>query len=229
MGFVALYALEEKMADIFELFKKIEKEKVPQVPITHIVCGLGNPGEKYLRTRHNAGFIAIDYICEKLGVRCDRAKFKALCCEATIDGKRMLLMKPQTFMNNSGEAVRDAAEFYKISPENIIVLVDEIALAPGAMRIRSKGSAGSHNGLKSIIYHLNADNFPRIRIGVGERPNPQYDLADWVLGNLSKDDIDNMMQCFEATLDAVPLIADGKTDMAMSRCNGLKPKEKTNE
>ena len=217
------------MADIFDLFKKIEKKSEPQAPITHIVCGLGNPGDKYLKTRHNAGFIAIDYMCEKLGVRCERAKFKSLSAEATIGGKRMLLMKPQTFMNNSGEAVREAADFYKIAPENIIVIVDEIALSPGAMRIRSKGSAGSHNGLKSIIYHLTSDNFPRIRIGVGERPNAQYDLADWVLGNLSNDDIENMMQCFEATLDSIPLIADNKTDMAMSRSNGLKPKEKTNE
>ncbi len=217
------------MADIFELFKKIEKKSETQAPITHIICGLGNPGDKYEKTRHNAGFFAVDYICEKLSVRCDRAKFKALCGEATIGGKRMLLMKPQTFMNNSGEAVRDAAAFYKIAPENIIVIVDEIALPPGAMRIRSKGSAGSHNGLKSIIYHLESDTFPRIRIGVGERPDPEYDLADWVLGNLSKNDIDNMMQCLEATLDAIPLIADGKTDMAMSKCNGLKPKETTNE
>ena len=168
-------------------------------------------------------------MCEKLGVRCERAKFKSLSAEATIGGKRMLLMKPQTFMNNSGEAVREAASFYKIPAENIIVLVDEIALAPGAMRVRAKGSAGSHNGLKSIIYHLEKDTFPRIRIGVGERPNPQYDLADWVLGNLSSADIEAMMPCLEATLDAIPLIADGKTDMAMSKCNGIKPKEKTYE
>ena len=217
------------MADIFDLFKKIEKKSEPQAPITHIVCGLGNPGDKYLKTRHNAGFIAIDYMCEKLGVRCERAKFKSLSAEATIGGKRMLLMKPQTFMNNSGEAVREAASFYKIPAENIIVLVDEIALAPGAMRVRAKGSAGSHNGLKSIIYHLEKDTFPRIRIGVGERPNPQYDLADWVLGNLSSADIEAMIPCLEATLDAIPLIADGKTDMAMSKCNGIKPKEKANE
>ncbi len=217
------------MADIFELFKKIEKKSEPQAPITHIVCGLGNPGDKYAKTRHNAGFIAIDYICEKLSVRCDRAKFKSLCGEATVGCKRMLLMKPQTFMNNSGEAVREAAAFYKIAPENIIVIVDDIALAPGAMRVRAKGSAGGHNGLKSIIYHLESDTFPRIRLGVGEKPNPEFDLADWVLGTFSKDDIDNMMQCFEATLDSIPMIADGKTDMAMGRCNGLKPKSKRGE
>ena len=218
------------MADIFELFKKIEKKSRPQVPITHIICGLGNPGDKYLRTRHNAGFIAIDYICEKLSVRCDRSKFKALTGEVTIGGKRMLLMKPQTFMNNSGEAVGEAAAFYKIAPENIMVIVDDISLAPGAMRVRAKGSAGGHNGLKSIIYHLESDNFPRIRMGVGEKPNPEYDLADWVLGNFSGNDIDAMLPCLEAMLnDAIPLIADGKTDMAMSKCNGIKPPKKENE
>jgi PTH1 family peptidyl-tRNA hydrolase len=126
-GICGVYHLkgELRMADIFDLFKKIEKKSEPQAPITHIVCGLGNPGDKYLKTRHNAGFIAIDYMCEKLGVRCERAKFKSLSAEATIGGKRMLLMKPQTFMNNSGEAVRQAASFYKIPAENIIVLVDE--------------------------------------------------------------------------------------------------------
>ena len=120
------------MADIFDLFKKIEKKSEPQAPITHIVCGLGNPGDKYLKTRHNAGFIAIDYMCEKLGVRCERAKFKSLSAEATIGGKRMLLMKPQTFMNNSGEAVREAASFYKIPPERIIAIADGVITESGS-------------------------------------------------------------------------------------------------
>lgn len=210
------------MADIFDLFKKIEKKTDNSAPITHIVVGLGNPGDKYLRTRHNAGFIAIDYICEKLNARCDRLKFKALTGEITVGGKRMLIMKPQTFMNLSGEAVSAAADFYKIAPENIIVIVDDIALAPGGMRIRNKGSAGGHNGLKSIIEHLSSDNFPRIRLGVGEKPDPQYDLADWVLGTFSRQDIDDMLPCLDATIDAVSLIADGKTDLAMSKFNKKK-------
>ncbi|MBQ8474758.1 MAG: aminoacyl-tRNA hydrolase [Clostridia bacterium] len=211
------------MADIFELFKKIEKKNdTPAAPITHLVVGLGNPGDKYLRTRHNAGFIAIDYICEKQNVRCDRLKFKALTGEITLGGKRMLLMKPQTFMNLSGEAVSAAADFYKIAPENIIVIVDDIALAPGGMRIRRGGSAGGHNGLKSIIEHLSSDAFPRIRIGVGEKPNAEYDLADWVLGTFSREDIDAMLPCLDGALDSVGLIADGKTDMAMGKYNKKK-------
>ena len=217
------------MADIFDLFKQISKEKTTASgPVTHIIAGLGNPDEKYAKTRHNAGFIAIDYMCEKYGYECKKAKWNSLCGEATVGGHRTLLMKPLTYMNNSGTAIRDAAEFYKVAPENIIVIVDDISLAPGGMRIRSSGSAGGHNGLKSIIYHLESDAFPRIRLGVGEKPHKDYDLADWVLGNLSKADIEDMMQCFEGCKEACELIMDGKCDMAMSKFNGMKPKKKEN-
>ena len=215
------------MADIFELFKQISKSApASTVPVTHIIVGLGSPGDKYVKTRHNAGFLAIDYMCEKFGFECKRAKWNALTGEAQMGDFRVLLMKPQTYMNNSGEAVRDAAQFYKIPAENIIVLVDDTTLAPGSMRIRAKGSAGGHNGLKSIIYHLESDTFPRIRIGVGEKPHREMDLADWVLGNFSKEDIENMMPCFEACREASELIMKGKIDMAQSRCNGLKAPKK---
>ncbi len=215
------------MSDIFELFKKISKDSpAASVPVTHIIVGLGNPGDKYVKTRHNAGFLAIDYMCEKYGYECKRVKWNALTGEAQMGGFRVLLMKPLTFMNNSGEAVRDAAQFYKIPPENIIVLVDDTALAPGAMRIRAKGSAGGHNGLKSIIYHLESDNFPRIRLGVGEKPHREMDLADWVLGSFSASDIENMMPCFEVCREASELIMGGKIDLAQGKCNGLKPKKK---
>ena len=135
---------------------------------------------------------------------------------------RALLMKPQTFMNNSGEAVGEAAKFYKIAPENIIVIVDDIYQAPGRMRIRKNGSAGGHNGLKSIIEHLGADTFPRIKIGVGEKPSPEYELADWVLARIPKADEEPMFKIFEATADCIPMILDGKTDDAMGKFNGLK-------
>ena len=140
------------MANIFDLFKKIEKS--PASPVTHIVCGLGNPGEKYEKTRHNAGFLAIDALCQQLGVRCDRAKFKALTGEASIGDVRVLLMKPQTFMNASGEAVSEAARFYKIPAENIIVISDDVAQDIGRVRIRKSGSAGGQKGLTSILEHL---------------------------------------------------------------------------
>ena len=174
------------MSNIFDLFKSIEK-KTETRPITHIIAGLGNPGEKYANTRHNAGFIAIDYLAEKLGVRVDRVKFHALVGECELGGKRVLLMKPETFMNSSGVAIGEAAAFYKIPPENVIVLHDEISFDAGVIRIRRKGSAGGHNGLKSIIEHLSSEGFPRIKIGVGQKPSPDYDLVDWVLGKFPKD------------------------------------------
>ena len=174
--------------NIFDLFKKIEQGQKPKAPITHIVAGLGNIGKAYERTRHNAGFLAIDYIAEKAGVKIDRVKFHATVAEATIGDTGVLLMKPTTLMNNSGVAIAEAAAFYKIPPENIIVLHDEISFDPGIIRIRRKGSAGGHNGLKSIIAHVGSQDFPRIKIGVGKKPSPEYDLADFVLGKFPEDD-----------------------------------------
>ena len=211
------------MADIFDLFKKIEAErKSASSNIEYIIVGLGNPGEKYSRTRHNAGFLAIDYLSQKYSADVNQLKFKSLIGDVKIGEHRALLMKPQTFMNNSGEAVGEAAKFYKIAPENIIVIVDDIYQAPGRMRIRKNGSAGGHNGLKSIIEHLGADTFPRIKIGVGEKPSPEYELADWVLARIPKADEEPMFKIFEATADCIPMLLDGKTDDAMGKFNGLK-------
>ncbi len=202
------------MSNIFDLFKKIEK-KEDLTPISAIIAGLGNPGAQYDKTRHNAGFVAIDHIAEAAGVRIDRAKFHALTAEARIGNSRVLLMKPQTFMNNSGIAVAEASSFYKLSCEQVIVLHDEISFDPGIIRIRRKGSAGGHNGLKSIIEHLGSENFPRVKIGVGKKPSPEYDLADWVLGKLPKNDSDAIMSRLSDIRGAVELILAGRIDDAM--------------
>ena len=203
------------MANIFDLFKKIESTG-SSLPITHIVAGLGNIGKEYEKTRHNAGFMAIDALAEKCGVRIDRVKFHALTSEATIGGVRVLLMKPTTYMNNSGVAISEAAAFYKIAPENVIVLHDEISFDVGVMRIRRRGSAGGHNGLKSIIAHLGSDAFPRIKIGVGKKPSPEYDLVDFVLGKFSQDDLAKLSEQNGSVIAAVELMLAGKIDEAMN-------------
>ncbi len=208
------------MSNIFDLFKQIEKKNDTGLAnITHLVVGLGNPGEKYMLTRHNVGFMTLDYISEKMNIKITRSKFKALVGDGDIGGKRVLFMKPQTFMNNSGEAVREAVDFYKIPVENVIVIYDDISLSPGKMRIRTKGSDGGHNGIKSIIYHLNSNEFPRIKIGVGAKPNPEYDLADWVLGNIAKDDREPTFKCIENSYKALQLMLEGKTEQAMGSYN----------
>ena len=204
------------MTDIFSLFKKIETSG-SNLPITHIIAGLGNPGKEYEKTRHNAGFLAIDYIAEKAGVKIDRLKFRALTAEATIGGARVLLMKPETFMNSSGDAIGAAASFYKIPPENVIVLHDEISFNPGIIRIRRKGSAGGHNGLKSIIACLGSDAFPRIKIGVGQKPSPDYDLVNWVLGKFSSADMEKLGEVYSPVYSSTELIVSGKIDDAMCK------------
>ena len=204
------------MSNIFDLFKKIET-KADTTPVSYIIAGLGNPGAQYAKTRHNVGFVAIDYIADKLGVRIDRAKFHALVTEVKIGNTRVLLMKPETFMNNSGVAIGEAAAFYKIAPDHVIVLHDEISFEPGIIRIRRKGSAGGHNGLKSIIAHLASEDFPRVKIGVGKKPSPDYDLADWVLGKMPKDASDAVDSRNEDILGAVRFITEGKIDEAMQR------------
>lgn len=204
------------MTSIFDLFKKIE-EGGDAAPISAIVVGLGNPGREYEKTRHNIGYVAIDYIAEKLGHKIDRARYHALTAEVKIGPTRVLLMKPTTFMNNSGLAVGEAAAFYKIPPERIVVLHDEISFEPGRMRIRRKGSAGGHNGLKSIISSLGSDAFPRVKIGVGEKPVPEYDLADWVLGRLPKEDNLKISDRLPDIMASVELILGGEIDLAMQR------------
>lgn len=207
------------MAGIFDLFDKIkaDREAKAQEPISFIVAGLGNPGAKYERTRHNVGFIAADYIAGRLSAKIDRARFDSLCCEVTIAGRRGLILKPTTYMNNSGIAIRHAADFYKIAPENIIVLHDEISFEPGVFRIRRKGSAGGHNGLKSIIAHLGSENFPRIKLGVGAKPHPEYDLADWVLSTMTDAGMGAFLDRLGDVFSAVELIIKGDIDGAMSR------------
>ena len=208
------------MSNIFDLFKQIEKKDTPAAGnLTHLVVGLGNPGDKYTFTRHNTGFMALDFIAEKCGVRVDRARFKSLCADARIGEHRVLLMKPQTFMNLSGEAVREAADFYKIPPENILVLFDDINFDVGVMRIRRNGSDGGHNGIKSIIYQLNSDAFPRVKIGVGKKPSPDYDLADYVLGTYSDADKKTLFSMLSRVYDGVDLILSGQIDKAMNLYN----------
>lgn len=205
------------MSNIFDLFKKIEKTREAKAPITHIVVGLGNIGKQYERTRHNVGFLAIDYIAERLGVKIDRVKFHASVCECNIGGVGVLLMKPSTLMNNSGIAIAEAAGFYKIPPENVIVLHDEISFDPGKIRIRRKGSAGGHNGLKSIIAHLGSQDFPRVKIGVGQKPSPEYDLADFVLSKLPDADFAQISERFPDIFESVKLITAGDIETAMQR------------
>ena len=204
------------MANIFDLFKKIESQG-SSAPITHIVVGLGNIGTEYDKTRHNAGFMAIDELAKKYGASIDRAKFHALVGEANIGGKRVLLMKPTTYMNNSGVAVAEAASFYKIPNENVIVLHDEISFDVGVFRIRRKGSAGGHNGLKSLIAHLGGEDFPRIKIGVGKKPSPDHDLVDFVLGKFSKEHLTALSGISADIIASVELMLDGKIDEAMNK------------
>ena len=203
------------MSNIFDLFKKIET--TPQGPVSFIIVGLGNVGKQYELTRHNAGFLAIDRIAEKYGAKIDRVKFHATVGECTIGGKRVLLMKPTTLMNRSGLAVGEAASFYKIPAENILVLHDEISFDPGMLRIRRKGSAGGHNGLKSLIASLGSDEFPRVKIGVGKKPNPEYDLADWVLGKMPEGDMKAMSSRFDDIAVAAEMIVKGDIDGAMAK------------
>ena len=207
---------------IFDIFKKLDEEKAAKAsqPIEWIVVGLGNPGAKYDNTRHNAGFRALEGYCARSGQKIDRMKFKALAGEGMLGGKRVLFLKPQTFMNLSGEAVRPAADFYKIPPEHIIVISDDTALDVGKLRIRKSGSAGGHNGLKSIIQHLGTDQFPRIRVGVGKKPHPDYDLADWVLGKFQGEDRKAIAAAVERCADAVECYIKEGPDRAMNKFNG---------
>ncbi len=205
------------MGNIFDIFDKLKKEEKSVTAVSFLIVGLGNPGAKYEKTRHNVGFIAVDDIAKRLGVRIDRAKYHALITEVTIDGKRGILMKPETYMNNSGVAVAEAVRFYNIQPENVIVLHDEISFDPGLFRIRRKGSAGGHNGLKSIIEHLGSQDFPRIKLGVGQKPHPEYDLADWVLGKLPDGDMKKFTDRLDDVFESVRLIIVGNIDGAMSK------------
>ncbi len=210
------------MADIFELLKRIsrENEEKAAMPVSFIVAGLGNPGAKYTFTRHNAGFLAVDYMSQKLGFECKKLKFKALTCETTVNGVKVLFMKPETFMNLSGEAVRAASDFYKLPPERVLVISDDVSLPVGKVRIRAKGSDGGQKGIRSITEHLGTDKFLRIRIGVGEKPSPEWDMADWVLSTFSDEDKKLIFDSFSRVTDAVGYIVTDNLETAQSKCNG---------
>ena len=196
-----------------------KRNTTPSGPPEYLIVGLGNPGRQYELTRHNAGFLFADLLADKHNVKINKIQFKSVTASIELGGHKCLLMKPQTLMNKSGEAVKQAAAFYKIPPEKIIVVFDDISLPCGKLRIRRKGSAGGHNGIKSIIYLMNSDNFPRVKLGVGEKPHPDYDLADWVLSNFKKDEIPALRETAEKACDAVELMVQGETDKAMSNFN----------
>lgn len=191
----------------------------PSNGVTHIIVGLGNPGSQYEYTRHNIGFLAIDQIAKEYNTKIDRLQFKALYSKISINGIQTLLVKPQTYMNNSGESVRGFMDYYKIPPENVVIIFDDISLDVGSMRVKRKGSAGGHNGLKSIFYLTKSDNFPRIKIGVGAKPHPDYDLADWVLSRFNKDELKVYQNLFDNIIKASTLIISGQTDLAMNQYN----------
>ena len=191
----------------------------PSGPVTWLVVGLGNIGDRYDRTRHNVGFDVIDEIADKLDIPVQRLKYKALTNTALLGGEKVLLMKPVTYMNLSGEAVEQAAAFFKVPPKHIIVLSDEVALPPGKLRIRQNGSAGGHNGLKNIIAHLHSDQFPRIRIGVGSKPHPDYDMADWVLGTPQGEDRKLVDSAIQRAAQAVETYIKEGPQAAMSKFN----------
>ena len=197
--------------------------------VEYIVAGLGNPGKQYELSRHNAGFLCLDILSNRLGFRTDRIKFNALTADVMISGKRCLVMRPQTYMNLSGDAVKAAADFYKIPSDRVIIVYDDIDLPVGALRIRRKGSAGGHNGIKSIIAQLGSDEFPRLKIGVGAKPDPDYDLKDYVLGTFSKADQEILKTTMAKACDGIEMIVSGDIDGAMAKCQISPKKEKKNE
>lgn len=182
-----------------------------------IVVGLGNPGMAYEGTRHNAGYDALTVLAKDAGIELAKKQFKALVGTGTIEGKKVLLMFPQTFMNNSGEAVAAAMNFYKLTPQQLLVLSDDIALDVGGVRVRKKGSDGGQKGLRSIITHIGSSDFARVRIGVGAKPHPAYDLADWVLSKYKADERERMDDAFERAAAAARLVIRGDVDEAMNR------------
>ena len=181
-----------------------------------MLVGLGNPGAQYARTRHNMGFLALDLLEKQLGADKEKQRHQALRASAVWHGQKLLLVRPQTFMNASGLAVQQAASYYKLPPERIVVLFDDISLPVGKIRVRPSGSAGGHNGIKSIIAQLGTEEFPRIRVGVGAKPNPQYDLADWVLSKFSEEDMTALQPALEHAADAAVKIVGGDMNTAMN-------------
>lgn len=182
----------------------------------YLVVGLGNPGDKYENTRHNCGFMMLDSLCEKYNCSIDKRKFRGFTGECNIGDNRILLLKPDTFMNNSGISVKQATDFYKIKPEQVIIVFDDISLSAGKLRIRRKGGDGGHNGIKSIVSELNSEDFPRIKIGVGSKPDG-WDLADWVLSSFEKDEKQSMKESFAKAVSALECMVNESIDSAMNK------------
>ena len=193
------------------------RKAAPTGPIDFLIVGLGNPDKKYEGTRHNAGFMVVEALAADLGVRVNRAKYKSLVGEAVIGGKKVLLMQPQTYMNNSGEAVREAMAFYKLPPERCVVICDDITLPVGTIRLRRKGSDGGQRGMRSIISLCGSEQFPRIKVGVGQKPHPDYDLAAWVLSRFAENEKAPLREAVNNAAEAVKLIVGGEMDAAMNR------------
>ena len=189
---------------------------------TWLIVGLGNPGREYAHTRHNAGFRALDILAEKLGCKVDKLKFQGLYGQANYRGRKLLLLKPQTYMNLSGRSVLQLSAFFRVPPKNIIVLFDDISLDPGRLRVRSDGSAGGHNGIKSIIQELGCQDFPRVKIGVGAKPHPDFDLADWVLSGFTAQEEKALQPALERAADAALAVMEYGVPEAANRFNGSK-------
>ena len=188
-----------------------------------LIVGLGNPGKDYERTRHNVGFRAIDLLAQRLGCKIDRLKFQGLYCQTTYGGKKLFLLKPQTYMNLSGRSVLQLSAYFNIPPQRIIVIFDDISLPPGRLRIRADGSAGGHNGIKSVIAEVGSQDFPRVKVGVGARPHPEQDLADWVLSGFSAGEEKDLSSALERAADAALCIIDKGVPETANRFNGTKP------
>lgn len=188
-------------------------------PVKFLIVGLGNPGKQYEGTRHNAGFLVLDTLAENMGVKMNRIKFKGLCGEGMLSEKKVLLLKPSTFMNLSGQSVREAMAFYKLPPERVLIVFDDISLPPGKLRIRRMGSDGGHNGMKNILYLSGKDTFPRIKVGVGAKPSPDWDLADWVMSRFTDKEAASLREAADHAAKACALIVDGKIDQAMNQFN----------
>ncbi len=193
------------------------RKKETASPIDFLIVGLGNPGKEYEKTRHNAGCLALETLARKVNATPNRLKFKGQCTEATVNGHRVLLLFPLTYMNNSGESVAEAMRFYKLKPEQLLVFSDDISLPVGTVRVRRKGSDGGQKGLRSIIQHIGSDAFPRVKIGVGQKPHPDYDLAAWVLSRFTAQELTLMEAAATQAAQAAELIVDGQIDEAMNR------------
>jgi PTH1 family peptidyl-tRNA hydrolase len=205
---------------IFDVFDRISaNSNTPKGKIEYVIAGLGNPGMEYDNTRHNAGFMVLDMLASQLGEEINRLRFKGKTAEVMIGDKRCLLLKPTTYMNNSGESIVQALEFYKIDVDHLIVVCDDISLDAGKLRIRRKGSHGGHNGLRSICDLTGRDDYQRVKMGVGKKPHPDYDLAKWVLGKFGKEDAEKMKQSAGNACECLKLMVQGKTDEAMNKYN----------